>query len=251
MMPADEKARFRAESGRLHSVETLGTLDGPGLRYVLFLQGCPLNCLYCHNPDAIAFAGGRTVTAGEAIDDVLQYRSFIATGGITLTGGEPLAQPRFAQALLKLAREEGIHTAVDTSGGMPLAACREAVDAADLLLLDIKGWDDALCRRISGKGNEDSKAMLEYRESTGAPVWIRHVIVPGYTLDDAQLEEMAAYVARFRCVERVELLPFHKMGEYKWSGLSRSYELGGTREPTPEEMEKARATFRAHGLVVH
>ena len=130
------------------------------------------------------------------------------------------------------------------------ASCLAAVDAADLLLLDIKGWDYTLCQRISGKGNEGSKAMLEHRESTSAPVWIRHVVVPGYTLDYAQLEEMADYVAGFRCVERVELLPFHKMGEFKWTGLSRTYELADTREPLPAEMEKARSLFRDRGLKV-
>ncbi|MBP7402171.1 MAG: pyruvate formate lyase-activating protein [Clostridia bacterium] len=250
MIGAADRERLRAVQGRVHSVETLGTLDGPGLRYVLFLQGCPLNCLYCHNPDAIGFSGGSVTTAGAAVDDLLRYRRFTASGGVTLTGGEPLAQPRFAEAILRLARDEGIHTAVDTSGGMPLSACRDAIDAADLLLLDIKGWDHALCEKISGRGNEGSKAMLEYRESVGAPVWIRHVIVPGYTLDDRQLEELAEYVSRFRCVERVELLPFHKMGEFKWSGLQRAYELGDTPEPTAEDMKRARAPFLARGLVV-
>ena len=250
MLAAEEKTRLRSVSGRLHSVETLGTLDGPGLRYVFFLQGCPLNCLYCHNPDAIDFKGGTTLTAGEAVDDLLKYRSFISSGGVTLTGGEPLAQPLFAEAILRLSRDEGIHTTVDTSGGVPLASCLGAVDAADLLLLDIKGWDYTMCQLVSGKGNEGSKAMLEHRESTGGPVWIRHVVVPGYTLDYAQLEEMADYVAGFRCVERIELLPFHKMGEFKWSGLSRSYELGDTREPLPDEMKKARGIFSARGLKV-
>lgn len=250
MANPEEKARWEAVTGRIHSVETLGTLDGPGLRYVLFLQGCPLACQYCHNPDAISFEGGTRTTAGDAVADMLRYRSFISSGGITLTGGEPLAQPRFAEAILRLAAAEGVHTAVDTSGGMPLSVCRDAVDAADLLLLDLKAMDSALCKRVSGKGNEDAKAMLEHREATGAPVWIRHVVVPGLTLDFDELEEMAAYVSRFHCVEQVELLPFHKMGEFKWAGLSRPYELADTPEPDRASMEKARAIFRSHGLKV-
>ncbi len=250
MLTAAERARWQAVEGRIHSVETLGTLDGPGLRYVLFLQGCPLRCQYCHNPDALAFQGGTVMRASAAVADALRYRSFIASGGITLTGGEPLAQPRFVEAVLRLAKEEGLHTVVDTAGGIPLAACQGAVEAADLLLLDLKAMDTALCRTVSGKGNEDAKAMLEFREASGLPVWIRHVVVPGLTLDYEELAQMAAYVARFRCVERVELLPFHKMGEFKWASLARAYLLAQTPEPTQEEMEKARALFRAHGLTV-
>ena len=250
MTNQEEKARWEAVTGRILSVETLGTLDGPGLRYVLFLQGCPLACQYCHNPDAIGFDGGVRTTAGEAVSDMLRYRSFIASGGITLTGGEPLAQPRFAEAILRLAAAEGLHTVIDNSGGMPLEACRDEVDAADLLLLDLKAMDAVLCKRVSGRGNEDAKAMLEHREAKGAPVWIRHVGVPGLTLDYGELDDMAAYVARFHCVELVELLPFHKMGEFKWVGLSRPYELADTPEPDRASMEKARAIFRSHGLKV-
>ncbi len=250
MRTAEEKAQWQIVKGRIHSIETLGTVDGPGLRYVLFLQGCPLRCQYCHNPDALAFQGGSEITAADAIADALRYRSFLASGGITLSGGEPLAQPRFAEAVLRLAREEGLHTALDTAGGMPLAACRGAVEAADLLLLDLKAMDTTLCRTVSGQGNEDAKAMLAYREAMGLPVWIRHVVVPGLTLDEQELTQMAAYVARFRCVQRVELLPFHKMGEFKWASLAQPYLLSDTPEPTEEEMEKARALFRAHGLHV-
>lgn len=243
-----EKETLRAVSGRIHSVETLGTLDGPGLRYVLFFQGCPLRCLYCHNPDALSFGGGTLTTAGEVVDEIVRYRSFIRSGGVTLTGGEPLAQPEFAAAVLRLCREEGLHTVVDTSGCVNLPVCREAVDAADLLLLDIKGWDADTSFRISGKENTGSLALLDYREQAGKPVWIRHVIVPGYTLAYGQLAEMADYLRRFTCVERVELLPFHKMGEFKWTGLAYPYLLGDTPEPTREEMEKARAVFTQRGL---
>ncbi|MCL2884889.1 MAG: radical SAM protein, partial [Oscillospiraceae bacterium] len=137
--------------GRVHSVETGGTVDGPGIRYVLFLQGCPLRCVYCHNPDTWDCGGGRTMTVDEVVTDIRRYRAFIQNGGVTLSGGEPLLQADFAAAVLDACRREGIHTAVDTSGAVPLAACRHAVDAADLLLLDMKAGTDALCAQITGQ----------------------------------------------------------------------------------------------------
>lgn len=236
--------------GFVHSIETFGALDGPGIRYAVFLQGCPLRCLYCHNPDTwpACSPGARVMTAEELVKDILQYRNFIKSGGVTLTGGEPLYQPEFAERVLRLLKERNIHTAVDTSGAVPLAACEEAVDLADLILLDIKAYDPELCRKITGEDNRNAFALLRHREETGKDVWIRHVIVPGLTLDYGELEKLAVFLKEFKCIRKIELLPFHKMGEYKWEEARIDYSLRDTREPTAEEMEHARAIFRGHHL---
>ena len=236
-------------TGRIHSIESFGTLDGPGIRYVLFMQGCPLRCLYCHNPDARCMEAGKLMTAGEVMADILTYRFFIARGGVTLSGGEPLQQPAFASALLDGCRENKLHSAIDTSGAIPLSQASPAIDRADLLLLDIKALDDDLCVPLTGASNRNTLATLEYCETTGKAVWIRHVLVPGYTLDDARLERLADYLLRFSCVRRIELLPFHKMGEYKWEALRCPYLLKDTQPPTDAQVQRARAIFQCRGLL--
>jgi len=236
-------------TGRIHSVESFGTLDGPGIRYVLFMQGCPLRCLYCHNPDARSLEAGKTMTTGEVLADILTYRAFIARGGVTLSGGEPLLQPDFVCALFDGCREQKLHTALDTSGAIPLDKAKPAIDRANLLLLDIKAIDDELCVTLTGTGNRNALATLDYCESTGKDVWIRHVVVPGYTLDFKQLERLADYLTRFTCIRRTELLPFHKMGEYKWKALNCPYLLNRTPEPKDFQMIKARGIFKSRGLM--
>jgi len=237
-------------TGRVHSIETFGTLDGPGIRYVLFFQGCLLRCLYCHNPDSRGREDGRTVTSGEVLADILTYCAFIRRGGVTLSGGEPLLQPAFACALLDGCREQRLHSAIDTSGAVPLDDSRPALDRADLILLDVKAVDEDLCRALTGADSGNTLATLEYCESAGRPVWIRHVLVPGYTLDRARLARLADRLARFTCVRKVELLPFHKLGEYKWAALRLPYALSDTPVPTAEELAWAREIFCARGLPV-
>ena len=234
--------------GRLHSVETFGALDGPGIRYVLFLQGCPLRCQYCHNPDTWEISSGKSITSREAVQDILRYRNFIASGGITLSGGEPLLQPSFCREIIDLCHQEGIHCAIDTSGSVPLASCRCAVDAADLLLLDIKALDPALCKELTGKDNRNELELLSYCEITGKDVWIRHVMVPGKTLSKNKLEETAEFLSHYSCIKKVDLLPFHKMGEYKWEAMGMVSPLSDTRVPTAEEISMAKEIFQKAGL---
>ena len=236
-------------TGRIHSVESFGTLDGPGIRYVLFLQGCPLRCLYCHNPDTLAPAGGKTMTAGDILADILTYRPFIARGGVTLSGGEPLLQPGFVCELLDGCREHSLHTALDTSGAVPLARSAPALDRADLILLDVKAFDADLCSALTGTGPANTLATLEYCESAGKPVWIRHVLVPGHTLDAARLERLADHLLRYACIRKIELLPFHKMGEYKWASLGRPYLLKDTPPPTAAQLQAARDIFARRSLM--
>lgn len=236
--------------GYVHSIETCGTLDGPGIRYVAFLQGCPLRCKFCHNPDSWQVNGGKRWTAEALMEDILRYKSFIRTGGVTLSGGEPLLQAEFAAEIFKQCKSAGIHTAVDTSGAIPLKVCKEAVDAVDLVLLDIKHMDSEKCKALTGQGNENALTMLEYCEQAGKPVWIRHVVVPGYTEDEAVLEEMAEFLASFAAIQRIEILPFHKMAEYKWKQLGLDYELGETPEPEKESVERIREIFKKRGFFV-
>jgi len=262
--------------GRIHSIETFGTLDGPGIRYVLFLQGCALRCLYCHNPDTWAVCsneggtaapektecaeegrpvcGGGNICAGKESDsedilkDILTYRNFIRSGGVTLSGGEPLLQPEFALDIISRCKANGLHTALDTAGSVPLCVSRPVLDAADLILLDIKALEDDMCVELTGRSNVNTLTTLNYCEKIKKPVWLRHVLVPGYTLDRRLLEDLAAYLSNFSCIQQVELLPFHKMGEYKWQELKLNYLLGGTPEPTVKELREAKKIFEDKGI---
>ena len=237
-------------TGRIHSVESFGALDGPGIRYVLFLQGCPLRCLFCHNPDSWRPDAGQEIGAVDVVQDILRYRHFIRRGGVTRSGGEPLMQPDFCASILEGCREHSLHTALDTSGAVSLLHCRKAVDAADMLLLDIKAADDALFRRITGRGMDNTLEILNRCENTMKPVWIRHVLVPGLTLEREQLHRLGRLLKPYRCIERVELLPFHKLGEYKWESLQLGYTLGDTQPPEPEQVEEARFLLQGYGLNV-
>ncbi|NLM74602.1 MAG: pyruvate formate lyase-activating protein [Clostridiaceae bacterium] len=236
--------------GYIHSIETCGTLDGPGIRYVIFFQGCPLRCKFCHNPDTWKVNCGKKYTTSNVVEDILKYKNFIKSGGVTLSGGEPLLQADFAAEILRLCKKHRIHTAVDTSGAIPLNSCKHAVDEADLIMLDIKSIDTYKCRNLTGKGNEDALKLLDYLEHTGKEAWIRHVVVPGITEDYDDIEEMAKYLSKYKVISRVEILPFHKMGEYKWKELNLKYELEDTLPPEKESIEKIKNIVRKYNLEV-
>ena len=235
-------------TGRIHSVETFGAVDGPGVRFVVFLQGCPLRCKFCHNPDTWNPKDGQEISSTELIEQISSYRNFIRKGGVTLSGGEPLLQPQFVKAVLDGCRALGLHTAIDTSGGVPLETAKPAIAAADMLLLDIKDIDPDGCRELTGRDNQNALSILRYCEEVGKPVWIRHVMVPGLTLQTDKLKRLAARLKGYRCIKKVELLPFHKMGEYKWEELHIPYSLTDTPEPTKDEVAKAKAIFLQNGL---
>lgn len=239
-----------AIQGNIHSIETFGALEGPGIRYVAFLQGCPLHCLYCHNPDTWAAAGGRFVTAGELFQDILQYRNFIARGGVTLSGGEPLLQAEFCHAVLQLCKQEKIHTAIDTSGCIPLSRSRCCIDTADLILLDMKAVSPDLCQKITGQDNRNAIETLNYCEKIGRSVWIRHVVVPGLTMVPEQLADLAKFLKGYSCIKRVDLLPFHKLGAYKWEQLQLPFSLQDTPIPDAEEILQIKEQFLKEGLPI-
>ena len=237
-----------AASGFIHSLDSFGAVDGPGIRYVVFFQGCPLRCIFCHNPDSWAFGQGTQMDVEELVSKITALRPFYQKGGVTLSGGEPLAQPEFAVALLKRLKEEGFHTAVDTAGSIPLEKCQEAVDAADLLLLDIKAYAPKLCRTLTSADAGSALALLDYCQKHNKPVWLRHVLVPGYTLEPGSLEALADYLTAYSCIQRVELLPFHQLGQHKWEALNIPYPLANTQPPSAGELRRAGEIFRARGL---
>ncbi len=246
--------------GSVHSWELVTAVDGPGTRLTTFLSGCPLQCLYCHNPDTLAMKDGKPVTSDELLARIARYTGvFRATGGgITLSGGEVLMQPAFAARILRGAKELGVHTAIDTSGYLGAAASDALLDDVDLVLLDVKSGDPDTYTKVTGRELEPTLAFgRRLAERAGGPeIWVRFVLVPGLTDDAENIELVARYAASLNeirpgAVSRVEVLPFHQMGRDKWEALGRTYELADTPPPTPESTERVRAQFRAHGLVTY
>ena len=246
--------------GSVHSWELVTAVDGPGTRLTTFLSGCPLQCLYCHNPDTLAMKDGHPVTSDELLARIARYRGvFRATGGgITLSGGEVLMQPAFAARILRGAKEFGIHTAIDTSGFLGAAATDAMLEDVDLVLLDVKSGDPDTYRWVTGRDLEPTLAFGRRLAEMphGPEVWIRFVLVPGLTDDIDNVERVAEYAASLNeimpgTVTRVEVLPFHQMGRDKWAALGRDYQLGDTQPPTPALTERVRDQFRAHGLTTY
>lgn len=237
-----------ATEGFIHSVETCGTVDGPGLRYILFLQGCPLRCLYCHNPDTQGRPRGRVLTAGDALDEVLRYQRFLRKGGLTISGGEPLMQPDFVHAVFAGAKAHGLHTALDTSGFLGQHASDALLENVDLVLLDIKSWLPATYRHTTGVRIEPTIAFARRLEALKIGIWLRFVLVPGLTDAEENIDGLAGFIASLSNVERIEILPFHKMGESKYAASGLPYQLGDTPTPTDAEITRAREIFARHGL---
>lgn len=235
--------------GYIHSVETFGAVDGPGVRYVVFMQGCFLRCLYCHNPDSWKIKAGKKMSVTQVVNGIKPYLNYISSGGVTISGGEPLLQHRFVYSLIKRLHKLNIKVAVDTAGSLPLKISKKVINASDMLLLDIKALNNQLNKTLTGVENFNTLNTLEYCEKINKPVWIRHVVVPNYTLNFEELENLAKFLSNFKCVKRVELLPFHKMGEYKWKELGIDYKLYSTKEPTNAEMEKANKIFKKYNLI--
>ena len=243
----------RTVRGRIGTYESCGTVDGPGIRFVVFFQGCPLRCLYCHNPESWDFAAGEELTAGEVFGEIRKYKNFMRTsgGGVTFSGGEPLARPRFLEALLTLCKEEGIHTVVDTSGFSLLTdTVKRIVELTDLFLLDVKCVNANMHQIITGETNSRTFAFAEYLAEWGKPVFLRYVFVPQLNDRVHLMRKLAMWAVDLGNVEKVELLPFHKMGEWKWKKHGLPYRLSETRVPEPEEIEHFADIFRKYGLTV-
>jgi pyruvate formate lyase activating enzyme len=239
-------------TGRIHSVESCGTVDGPGIRFVVFTQGCPLRCLYCHNPDCRHIEDGKEVTVDELIEEIQKYRSYMrySGGGVTVTGGEPLMQPQFVREIFRRCQELGIHTALDTSGYVPIHLAKPVLECVDLVLLDIKSFDPKIYRKVTSVSLEPTLQFAQYLSEIKKPAWIRFVLVPNLTDPEENIEGLARFVSELDNVEVVEVLPFHKMGEYKWEQLGLDYQLRNTPPASPELVEKAKAIFQGYGLQV-
>ncbi|WP_194948181.1 pyruvate formate-lyase-activating protein [Actinomyces trachealis] len=252
---SERLARMREGSlGSIHSWELVTAVDGPGTRMTVFLNGCPLRCLYCHNPDTFLMKDGEPVSADELLRRMKRYRGVFRAsgGGITLSGGEVLMQPAFAARLLRGAKEMGIHTCIDTSGFLGANCTDEMLDDIDLVLLDVKSGTEEIYKHVTGRELAPTIAFGDRLAAKGIEIWARFVLVPGLTDAPENVEQVARIIERWRSsVTRVEVLPFHQMGTDKWDALGLDYQLRDTRPPEPELIESTRAIFRSHGFVVH
>lgn len=238
------------DMGFLHSFTTGSTVDGPGVRIVAWTAGCQWRCLYCHNPDTWNMMNGIPVTLDRAIEALRKYRHGLKLmfGGFTLSGGEPLMQDRFAVRLFTAAKSMGIHTALDTNGQLGDRLSDKELDEIDVVLLDIKTWDTERHRRLTGKEvgpTLDFARRLAQRKNT---IWLRYVLVPGITDDENDINQTAMFAARLGNVARVDVLPFHQLGRYKWKKLGISYALDEVEPPRPELVQRVCEQFRAVGL---
>jgi len=232
--------------GKIHSLESFGTVDGPGIRFVVFLQGCPMRCLFCHNPDTWNPDGSTQyqMIPAELMEEVKRYKNFIKSGGVTVTGGEPLMQADFLLEFFTLCKKEGFHTALDTSGVVFNEKTKRVIDKADLVLLDIKAVNSELHKKITGHTSDNNRKTLDYLQSTGKSTWIRHVVTPGLNDDDHNLIETAQYIANYSVVEQVEILPYHTMGKYKYQELNIKYPLENIKDLPAETTKHAVELFR-------
>ena len=236
--------------GAVHSWDISTGVDGPGTRFVVFTQGCPLRCLYCQNPDTWHMRDGRRVPASELLTRAARYTGFIAAsgGGATVSGGEPLLQPAFTRALMQGFKDLGLHTALDTSGYLGARADDALLDATDLVLLDIKSWDRARYRHLTGGELDPTLAFARRLADRATPVHLRYVLVPGLTDIPEDIDAIAAFAASLGNIERVDVLPFHTLGAAKYRRLCIPFPLEHTRPPTPALVAETRARFAASGL---
>ena len=236
-------------TGYIHSFETFGTVDGPGIRFVVFMQGCPMRCLYCHNPDTWTVGAGEAYTPQEVASKALRYKSyFTGGGGVTVSGGEPMLQSEFVKELFSVLKKSGIHTALDTSGVMFDENDKHKFDGllsvTDLVLLDIKHIIDERHKRLTGHSNKNILAFARYLSDTDKPVWIRHVLVQGITDDDGYLKELSSFIKTLKNVKKVEVLPYHTMGAVKYEKLGIDYPLKGVKPPERERVLNAREILK-------
>lgn len=237
--------------GYVHSLESFGSADGPGVRYVIFLSGCDMRCQFCHNPDTWGKGAGTPYRASELIEKAWRYRSYWGEeGGITVSGGEPLLQIDFLLELFALAKEKGIHTTLDTSGNPftreePFySKWKSLMEVTDLVMLDIKHIDEEGHRRLTGQSGENIREMARELSDLGQTMWIRHVLVPERTDSDRHLHELAEFIGTLKTVEKVEVLPYHTLGVFKWENLGLRYPLEGIAPPSPERVDNARKILK-------
>ncbi|WP_081669851.1 pyruvate formate-lyase-activating protein [Butyrivibrio sp. AE3006] len=239
--------------GKIHSIETFGSVDGPGVRFIIFLKGCNLRCKYCHNADTWNPESNDLRTADELLDKAERYKSYWGDeGGITVSGGEPLLQMDFLRELFSKAKERGINTCIDTAAEPftreePFfSEFKALMEDTDLLLVDIKHIDNDEHIKLTGKPNENIKDCLRYLSDIGKPVWIRHVLVPGITDNDEYLKKTREFIDTLSNVKRIDVLPYHSLGQFKWEELGIPYQLVGVDAPSAERIENAKRILGAN-----
>lgn len=227
---------------KVHSIETFGTVDGPGVRFVIFLQGCHLQCKYCHNRDTWDINSGKYMSVEELVTQIEKYKTYITpNGGVTVTGGEPLLQPYFLVSLFKELKAKNIHTAIDTSGMVAITdIIKEVLSLTDLVLLDIKHIDPKKCNDLVGFSNEKELAFAKFLNDNNIDIWIRQVIIPGITDNEDDLLKLKDFIHSLKTVKKIELLPYHNLGAYKWEELGMDYALKDIKPATSEDIERAK-----------
>ena len=228
--------------GRIHSFESLGAVDGPGVRFIVFMQGCCLKCKYCQNRDTWNLKGGTTYSTNEIVEKILRYKNYIMpNGGVTISGGEPLLQSKFLIELFTKLREYNIHTCIDTSGSVALTdEIKELIDLTDLFLLDIKCINDEKAIDLTGVSNKKELEFAKYLSSINKSMWIRQVLVPGYTDDEQDLIKLKDFISTLKSVEKVEVLPYHDLGKFKWEQLGEIYPLENVRTANSDDAKRAK-----------
>ncbi len=228
---------------KIHSLESFGTVDGPGIRFVIFMQGCTLKCKYCHNRDTWNINGGHLISIEELLSKIERYKLYLlpSGGGVTVTGGEPLLQTKFLINLFNELKKRKIPTAIDTSGMFDITDdIKELLNVTDLVLLDIKHINDQKCKDLVGFSNKKELEFAKYLSSNNIPVWIRQVIVPGITDDVNDLKELKKFISSLNNVKKIELIPYHELGKYKWENLGFNYELNEIPVATSKDIDRAK-----------
>lgn len=237
--------------GRIHSFESCGTVDGPGIRFIVFMQGCLMRCKYCHNRDTWDLDDGREITVEEIMKEVVTYRHFInaSGGGVTASGGEAMLQPEFVRDFFRAAKAEGIHTCLDTNGYIRKHSdvIDELLDATDLVMLDLKQINDEIHRELIGVPNKRVLDFARYLHQRGQKTWIRYVVVPGYTDDEDSARRLGEFIKDMDNIEKVEMLPYHQLGAHKWEALGYEYELKDVSPPKKETMEMLKGILEGYG----
>jgi pyruvate formate lyase activating enzyme len=235
-------------TGQVHSLETFGLVDGPGVRFVVFLQGCAMRCKYCHNPETWSMTGGETWTAEDLFKRAYRYKNYWKdNGGITVSGGEPLLQIDFLIEFFKLAKKQGVHTTLDTSGNPftkqePFySKFKELMQYTDLVMLDLKEMDADKHKQLTGHSNENILEMAKELSNLGVDMWVRHVLVPGLTDEESGLYGIRDFLSTLSNIKLIETLPYHTLGLFKWEKIGVKYPLDGVRVPSDEEAEKAQS----------
>jgi pyruvate formate lyase activating enzyme len=231
----------------IHSIETFGTHEGPGIRLVIFLQGCNFRCLYCHNPDTQTINGGKEISTEEIVKKAVDQKPYFGNnGGVTISGGEPLLQSNELFQLFQQLKKHKIHTAIDTNGSLLNNDVKKLLDITDLVLLDVKHIDGNWHKKLTGASNKAVLEFARYRESTEKPMWLRYVLVPGYSDQPEHIEKWAMYFPTFKYIERFEILPYHTFGVYKYKGLGMDYKLDKIEPPTQENIQKVKEAFEKY-----